>query len=102
MPAGAFNSAAIRVPVVRVAAYSPSDGRPLTVIDRELELLQIAAAILGKAVARVLEISKNTVKAALVRMRRRSMNGDTLVRSSMRSSRGSGSCCKAIRGCRRR
>jgi hypothetical protein len=35
-------------------------------------------------------------------MRRRSMNGDTLVRSSMRSSRGSGSCCKAIRGCRRR
>lgn len=69
----------------------------------EIRRLYRAKGLPKKAIARVLGISKNTVKARrwLV-ISRRSMNGYNVVRLLMRLSRASVSCWGLIRGCPRR
>lgn len=75
----------------------------LTVEDwAEIRRLHRAEGLPIKMIARVLGISKNTVKSALESNQQPKYERAPQVRSLMRLSRGSGSCCRPIRRCRRR
>jgi hypothetical protein len=66
----------------------------------EIRRLHRAEGLPIKVIARVLGISKNTVKAALASDAPPKYGRCSVVRSLTRLSRGFGHCCGPVRGCR--